>query len=230
MLVVLNVCRCSNGVGVDWGLDVHLQLSAMGGAHPVSSTQPWMLSGILLPGASAQGLPHHSASGQGSRKWDLLGLTQSKWAPGSLTSFQEFLLLFHVYVVEELSHHLWLLLDAVQGVDILISGMDSRSFLITAVERKREILFSVLFNQFIQVLWPTGCFFSWLGTAQTFLMQFYECRKTLVSRTAWHSGAWGNFCTPNKQLCKSFPTAGWRVPAVCSVSDGLHHGSKLDHY
>lgn len=106
-----------------------------------------MLSGIPLPGVSAQGLPHHSASGQGSRKWDLLGLTQSKWAPGSLTSFQEFLLLLHVCVVEKLSHHLWLLLDAVQDIDILISGMDSRSFLVTAVERKRKILFSVLFIQ-----------------------------------------------------------------------------------
>lgn len=50
-----------------------------------------------------------------------------------------------MYVVEELSHHLWLLVDAVQGIDILISGMDSRSFLVTAVERK--ILFSVLFIQ-----------------------------------------------------------------------------------
>lgn len=62
MLVVLNVSSCSNGVGVGWGLDVHLQLSAMGGAHPISSAQPWMLSGILLPGASAQGLPYHSVS------------------------------------------------------------------------------------------------------------------------------------------------------------------------
>lgn len=54
---MLNVCSCSNGAGVDWGLDVHLQLSAMGGAHPLSSTQHWMLSGIPLPGVSAQGLP-----------------------------------------------------------------------------------------------------------------------------------------------------------------------------
>lgn len=74
MLVVLNVGSYSNGVGVDWGLDVHLQLSAMGGAHPLSSAQPWMISGILLPGASAEGLSHHSVPGRGHRKWDLLGL------------------------------------------------------------------------------------------------------------------------------------------------------------
>lgn len=67
-----------NGLGVDWGSDVHLQLSTMGGARPLSSAQPWMLSGILLPGASAQDLPHHSISGQGNRKWDLLGADTQK--------------------------------------------------------------------------------------------------------------------------------------------------------
>lgn len=62
-----------NGLGVDRGSDVHLQLSTMGGARPLSSAKPWILSGILLPGASAQDLPHHSISVQGNRKWHLLG-------------------------------------------------------------------------------------------------------------------------------------------------------------
>lgn len=68
---------------------------------------------------------------------------------------------------------LWLLLDAAQGIGILIYGMDSSSLLIiTAVERKREILFSVLFNQFIQTLCTTACYFSCLAT-WIFLMQSF---------------------------------------------------------
>lgn len=34
-----------NGAGVGWGLDVHLQLSAMGGAGPLPGAQRWMLPG-----------------------------------------------------------------------------------------------------------------------------------------------------------------------------------------
>lgn len=176
MLVVLNVGSYSNGVCVHWCLDVHLQLSAMGGACLLSSAQPWMLSGILLPGVSAQGLLHHYSLARATESgiywgWHSPKGHQAVWPPFRNFSFS--------------SMCLWLLLDAAQGIDILISGMDSRSFLITAVERKREILFSVLFNQFIQMLWPTGCYFSCLGT-WTFLMQSFmsETDKPLASRTA----------------------------------------------
>jgi len=102
----------------------------------------------LAPGAGAQDLARRSVSGWGSGKQDLLALTESKRAPGSLSSFQEFLLLLRVYSVP---------LDAAQGTDILICGMDSRSSLTAAVEGERGMLFSVLFNQFIWMLQPTGC-------------------------------------------------------------------------
>lgn len=72
MLVSLDVGSHSYGVGVGWGLDVHLRLSAMGGANPSPVPSPGC---YLVPGAGARDLAHRSVSGQGSRKQDLLGLT-----------------------------------------------------------------------------------------------------------------------------------------------------------
>lgn len=88
---------------------------------------------------------------------------------------------------------LWLLLDAAQGTDVLICGMGSRSSLIAAVERKREILFSGLFNQFIQILWPTGCYLGCPGTCMRDVYHAKFCEWDSmgagVSRTAWHPEA-----------------------------------------
>lgn len=52
-----------NGVGVGWGLDVHLQLSAMGGAHPLPGAQPWMLPGARSR-CSGPRTPLHLQPGQ----------------------------------------------------------------------------------------------------------------------------------------------------------------------
>lgn len=170
---------------------------------PVPS--PGCYPGILLPGASAQGLPHPSVSARATESGIYWGWYNPKghqavWPPFSSTCMQ----------------CLWLLLDAAQGVDILISGMDSRSFLITAVERKREILFSDLFNQFIQMLWPTGYYFSCLGT-WTFLMQSFrsETDKPLVSGkpdTQGHRLTVTELLYPEQAASLIFPHSWLRSP------------------